>query len=175
MATAAFDIFSKHYADASSDLRSDSYPVLNDEYAHIPCYDLDTLRRDPGVRNFWGESIQRFGDKFLAAEGCLGGSIWAGIDEVFLMPEGPAGYGPWGIIDGWRREKPEYWLTRKAYSPIRVEAAPGGSGERKRSDRSGRERVRSYQSARCGDPLDGGRGLGAPASDRCGPASIGLP
>jgi hypothetical protein len=97
---------------------------LNDEFAHISCYNLETLRRDPGIRNFWGRSIRRFGEKFLSSEGCLGGSIWAGIDEVFLLPKGPEGYGPWGIIDGWRRPKPEYWLTAKAYSPIRVEDRP---------------------------------------------------
>ena len=119
-----FDIFSKHYADVDSDLRSNHYPLLNDEFAHVSCYNLDTLRRDPGVRNFWGESIRRFGDKFLSDDGCLGGSIWAGIDEVFLLPDGPVGYGPWGVIDGWRRAKPEYWLTKKAYSPIRIEDRP---------------------------------------------------
>ena len=119
-----FDIYSKHYADLRSDLRSSTYPILNDEYAHISCYNLETLRRDPGVRNFWGDSIRRFGEKFLTSDGCLGGSIWAGIDEVFLLPEGPVGYGMWGIIDGWRRPKPEYWLTKKAYSPIRIEDRP---------------------------------------------------
>ncbi len=124
LAGSDFDIFSKHYAEVDSDLGSSTYPLLNDEFAHVPCYDLDTLRRDPGVRNFWGESIRRFGEKFLAAEGCLGGSIWAGIDEVFLLPDGPVGYGPWGIIDGWRRQKPEYWLTKKAYSPIRIDDHP---------------------------------------------------
>lgn len=125
MATSAYDIYSKHYPDVHSNLDSNTYPLLNDEFAHIPCYNLDTLRRDPGVRNFWGESIQRFAENFLAADGCLGGSIWAGIDDVFLLPDGPVGYGEWGIIDGWRRRKPEHWLTRKAYSPIRIhEAAP---------------------------------------------------
>ncbi len=124
LGTNAYDIYSKHYPDAGSDLSSEKYPLLNDEYAHVACYNLDTLRRDPGVRNFWGESIQRFGNAFIRADGCLGGSIWAGIDEVFLLPDGPAGYGPWGIIDGWRRPKPEYWLTRKAYSPIRVDDRP---------------------------------------------------
>ena len=124
MGVNGYDIYSKHYADDASDLRSDNYPLLNDEYAHISCYNLDTLRRDPGVRNFWGGSIKRFGDAFLAADGCLGGSIWAGIDEVFLLPEGPVGYGPWGLIDGWRRSKPEYWLAKKAYSPIRIDDRP---------------------------------------------------
>jgi len=121
MAANAYDIYSKHYADVHSNLESATYPLLNDEFAHISCYNLDTLRRDPGVRNFWGESIKRFGERFLSSDGCLGGSIWAGIDDVFLLPSGPMGYGEWGVIDGWRRRKPEHWLTRKAYSPIRID------------------------------------------------------
>lgn len=118
------DIYSKHYASVDSDLSSSTHPLLNDEFAHVSCYNLPTLRRDPGVRSFWGKSIKQFGDKFISSDGCLGGSIWAGIDEIFLLPEGPVGYGHWGVIDGWRREKPEYWLTRKAYSPIRIDDRP---------------------------------------------------
>lgn len=124
MVSSSFEIYSKHYADVHSDLRSPSYPLLNDEFAHVACYKPEVLRRDPGIRNFWGESIRRFGEKFLADDGCLGGAIWAAIDEIFLMPDGPVGYGPWGIVDGWRRPKPEYWLTKKAYSPIRIEDRP---------------------------------------------------
>ncbi len=118
------DIYSKHYASVNSDLSSSTNPALNDEFAHVSCYNLPTLRRDPGVREFWGQSIKQFGEKFISSDGCLGGSIWAGIDEIFLLPDGPVGYGPWGVIDGWRREKPEYWLTRKAYSPIRIDDRP---------------------------------------------------
>lgn len=116
----AYDIYSKHYPDFDADLTSKGVPKLNDEYAHVSCYNIETMKRDPGVRNFWGHSLKRFWENCYAAEGCLGGAIWAGIDEVFMLPESPVGYGEWGILDGWRRPKPEYWLTRKAYSPVRI-------------------------------------------------------
>ncbi len=120
--TTGYDLYSMHYPRYDGELPSPIVPKLNDEYAHISCYNLETLRRDPGVRNFWGESLKRFWENCFSSDGCLGGAIWAGFDEVFLLPEAPVGYGYWGIVDGWRRQKPEYWLTRKAYSPIRVPA-----------------------------------------------------
>jgi hypothetical protein len=125
-----YDIFSAHYPKVDGDLTSKDFPKLNDEYAHISCYNTETLKRDPGVRNYYGHSIKRFWENCYTADGCLGGAIWGGFDEVFMLPGAPVGYGEWGIIDAWRRPKPEYWLTRKAYSPIRipdddVESVPG--------------------------------------------------
>lgn len=114
------DVYSSHYPVWDGDLGGNDFPVLHDEFAHVACYNTDDLRRDPGVRNFWGHSLAIFGQKFLNTRGCLGGAIWAGIDEVFLLPNRVTGFGPWGILDGWRREKPEFWLTRKAFSPIRL-------------------------------------------------------
>jgi len=115
------DIYSSHYPTYDSDLGSEDFPVLHDEMAHVPCYNVEGLRLDPGVRSFWGQSIAMFGKKLLDSPGCIGGAIWGGIDEVFLLPDRITGSGPWGILDGWRREKPEFWLARKAFSPIRVE------------------------------------------------------
>ena len=60
-----------------------SWPVLHDESTHIPCYDRTDQRRDPGVRDFWGETISRFWDKLWYAPGVLGCAIWAGVDEVW--------------------------------------------------------------------------------------------
>lgn len=120
----AYDIVSKHYPNFDENLQSADMPKLNDEYAHVACYNTDTLRRDPNVRNFWGESLKGFWEKCFNSQGCLGGAIWGTIDEVFMTPDSPVGYGAWGILDGWRRQKPEYWLTKKAYSPIRILDAP---------------------------------------------------
>jgi hypothetical protein len=118
--TDAYDLFSDHYPKFDADLSSKDIPKINDEYAHIPCYNADTLKRDPGIRNFWGNGFKRIWENCYAADGCLGGAIWGGFEEVFMLPTGPVGYGEWGIVDGWRRPKPEYWLTRKAYSPVRI-------------------------------------------------------
>ncbi len=121
--TNAYDIRSRHYPKYNQDFSSAARPELNDEFGHIACYNVETLRRDPGVRNYWGASIRQFWDGMWTAKDCLGGAIWAGIDEVFMLPKRCAGYGEWGVLDGWRRPKPEYWLAKKAYSPVRISEA----------------------------------------------------
>ncbi|HHV12446.1 MAG TPA: hypothetical protein GXX75_19410 [Clostridiales bacterium] len=125
----AVDIWSIHYTNLEEDLArkcdnvSVGYtpgydkPVLHDEYAHIPCYNRTEHRRDPNIRNFWGESIKKFWDKIWNTKGALGGAIWAGIDETNSYNGGNTCL-EWGIIDVWRRRKPEFYMTRKAYSPI---------------------------------------------------------
>jgi hypothetical protein len=99
--------------------RGNDKPVLHDEMAHVTCYDRDAVMRDPGSRDFWGESIKRFWDGIWDTHGALGGAIWSGVDDVSCYGGGDK-LNEWGILDVWRRPKPEYWLTKKAYSPIRI-------------------------------------------------------
>lgn len=91
---------------------------------HVPCCNLATLRDDPSARDFWGESINKFAAAFHAADGVVGGAIWGSVDDIFELGTGLVGCGEWGIIDIWRRRKPEQWLTKKADSPIRVADSP---------------------------------------------------
>jgi len=96
-------------------------PLIYGEYCHLNVYNRRELITDPGVRNDWASALAPTWEKMYYTKGILGGAIWSGVDDVFQMPNGDAkGYGPWGPIDGWRRQKPEYWHVKKIYSPIRV-------------------------------------------------------
>ncbi len=126
-----YEIFSYHYPDWDTDLGSPGVavfnsdpvrplphgmPVLHDEFAHGSAYYQKSLARDPGMRNFWGESIKVFWERMFTMDGCLGGAMWAIIDDNAF---GSWAF-EWGAIDLWRRKRPEYWHMKKAYSPIRV-------------------------------------------------------
>ncbi|WP_426402993.1 glycoside hydrolase family 2 TIM barrel-domain containing protein [Streptomyces sp. R-07] len=122
---ANYDIFTAHYPDVKGQLGGETAkPSLYDEYAHLPAYNVDDLKNDPGVRTFWGETISRFWPKVHDTYGVAGGAIWGGVDEVFPLPGEVSGTAEWGLVDIWRRQKPEYWLAKKAYSPVRVPDAP---------------------------------------------------
>jgi len=122
--------------------QTEAYPAIFDEWAHVPCYTYSTLQDDPNIREFWGISLDKMWSKLFESRGGLGGAIWGFIDETFMLPSPKSGtawwkefsktakpdayagkcvgYGEWGIIDVWRREKPEFWSTKKAYSPVRL-------------------------------------------------------
>jgi beta-galactosidase len=131
------------YGVTSKGFSSPEMPMLFDEWAHVACYNNFELKEDPNVRNFWGQSLDSMWTYTFESDGGLGGAIWCMIDETFMLPEnldgfnkwwgildpniipatymGPCvGYGEWGIIDTWRRKKPEFWNTKKAYSPTKI-------------------------------------------------------
>ena len=122
-----FNIYSVHYPTVDGAVGgimtnwvTDGRPSIGDEWAHVPCYIVDTLKMDPGVQDFWGESLSRMWSSCYNSEDGLGGAIWGYVDEIFELPARCTGYGPWGIVDTWRREKPEFWNTKKAYSPVHL-------------------------------------------------------
>jgi len=147
-----YNILSMHYPSNDGNLsqngittqhfQTPGIPVLFDEWTHVPCYVIRTLQVDPGIREFWGMSLDKMWNNLFESHGGLGGAIWGYVDETFMLPEPKAGrswwkefartdkpdslqgncigYGEWGIVDVWRRKKPEFWLAKKAYSPVRL-------------------------------------------------------
>ncbi|WP_369800087.1 glycoside hydrolase family 2 protein [Agromyces sp. Leaf222] len=111
-------VISSHYPAYGEDLGSTGRPVLHDEVVHLPVYQSGDLRRDPGIHADWAASLNDFMVRLYAADGGLGIAIWSGIDEQFALPGGTVGFGPWGILDIWRRRKPEWWAVRSAFSPV---------------------------------------------------------
>lgn len=143
-------------------LPGDPRPILLGEYNFPICHEQTDVRLDPGLRELWGaghadpdsewgrDCAASFGgpfmqpgmrsgtwDDMLASERVLGGDIWAAFDDTFYLPGGKSvGYswhhGFWGLIDAWRRPKPEWWLSKMIYSPIRFpdRTLPLAAGQR---------------------------------------------
>ncbi|RFM26886.1 glycoside hydrolase family 2 TIM barrel-domain containing protein [Deminuibacter soli] len=115
------DIAVYHYPGINGGKACDTMkrPVLFGEYAHISCYNRRELVTDPGIRSAYGPALVTLYDSMYQHPACLGGAIWSGIDDIFHLPGGQVvGYGPWGVIDAWRRPKPEFYGMKKAYAPV---------------------------------------------------------
>src|SRR5262249_11917148 len=106
--------------------------------------DADELWLDPGIRDYYVEPLGAVFDRMMRSRVTHGSMIWAWSDDIFCVPgrgleygrsgtrchsveeqyampgRGLAGDAPWGLVDGWRRPKPEYWIVKKMHSPVRI-------------------------------------------------------
>jgi beta-galactosidase len=108
--------------------------------------DGNALWRDPGIRDYYVVPLIDVMEAFWSSKVVQASFIWAWADDMFLVPGrgieqgrgftedraaeriyykkgyGLVGDAPWGIIDGWRRKKPEFWNIQNLYSPIALTA-----------------------------------------------------
>lgn len=119
----ATDIGTKHYPGWKGLMAFENYfrPIIFGEALHLNCYNTSENITDPGLRDMWGDYLKYFVDFIQESPSISGLGIWGCTDEMFY-PKGnkPCGYGPWGVVDGFRREKPEFWHMKMCYSPIIV-------------------------------------------------------
>jgi hypothetical protein len=99
---------------------------------------------DPGDRDYYIEPLIPVWDAVQTSQNIQGSMIWAWVDDAFLVPGRDSEYGrggivrplhtldriyhipgrgivgdaPWGIVDGWRRKKPEFWHVKMLMSPV---------------------------------------------------------
>jgi beta-galactosidase len=132
-------------------LKDDPRPLFLGEYFFPICHEQTDVAIDPGLRELWGFGHAEPDSAFARAcaldfakpplkpgmkpggwsyiyhsDRVIGGAIWASHDDAFyLSATNHVGYawhhGFWGLIDYWRRPKPEWWLARHIFSPVWLE------------------------------------------------------
>lgn len=125
-------------------------PIIWDESFCIFQGDLwgDTREMwlDPGDRDYYIAPLIDIWDAVQASKNVQGSMIWAWVDDIFLVPGRDSEYGrgsigrpehlldgiyhmpgrgivgdaPWGLVDGWRRKKPEFWHFKMLMSPVHL-------------------------------------------------------
>ena len=110
--------------------------------------DIAEMWVDPGLRDYYAEPLPAVYARMMRSKNIIGTQIWAWSDDIFCVPNRGLEYGregtrchfleeqyrlpnrglvgdaPWGVVDGWRRRKPEFWITQKLHSPVKIKEAP---------------------------------------------------
>jgi hypothetical protein len=110
--------------------------------------DVAEMWLDPGLRDYYAEPLPAIYARMMQSKNIAGSQIWAWSDDLFCVPNRGLEYGrettrchfledqyrlpnrglvgdaPWGVVDGWRRQKPEFWIIKKLHSPVKLKEAP---------------------------------------------------
>jgi hypothetical protein len=110
--------------------------------------DVAEMWVDPGIRDYYVEPLRAIYARFMKSRSTQGSMIWCWADDIFCVPgrgleygrgatrshflepsyripgRGLTGDAPWGVVDGWRRLKPEFWITKKLHSPVKIAEGP---------------------------------------------------
>ena len=129
------------------ELKDDPRPFLHGECFFLVYHERADVGIDPGLRELWAmgsaDPNSVWGQKCMAdfvrgfvggihpgawshiyaSKRVIGSEIWSGVDDISYLPDGKvesseAGNAYWGLIDGWRRPKPELWLSKFVFSPV---------------------------------------------------------
>ncbi len=128
--------------------KDDPRPFLHGECFFLVYHERTDVRIDPGLRELWAMGSadptsdhsrriieNRVKGGFLCgiepgawsyiyhSKRVIGSEIWSGVDDISYLPSGKvesseAGNAYWGLIDGWRRVKPELALSKFVFSPV---------------------------------------------------------
>lgn len=142
--------------------KHDPRPLFLGEYFFPLCHEQTEMEINPGLRELWGmghsdpesewgkdcaKSFDAallqpgappgFWNHICSSDQLVGGAVFAWIDELYFLPGGKRcghgfHHGFWGMVDAWRRPKPEWWLSKLIFSPVwfpqrRVPISPGGT------------------------------------------------
>jgi hypothetical protein len=123
----AFDFGSWHYPTKPmfEHAAQSKRPVLFDQSACPYFADLPELNCDPGLHEQWGREYALFWEKVWNTKSIFGSQVFNLNDDQYIHPSGQvSGNGDWGLVDPWRRAKPDLYHVRKAHSPVKVPDLP---------------------------------------------------
>ncbi|MCX6972441.1 MAG: hypothetical protein NTV93_20150 [Verrucomicrobia bacterium] len=143
----SYDVKSWHYPGWDQNYEMKGMPVIYDEWMHVLGHSAEMWFHDPNARDYWGRSLDKAWTALFSSNGSVGAAIWQYADDMTICPDPTAqsssgavrrfvknqaklpvseklpniyGTARWGIVDEWRRPKPEFWNVKKAYSPVRL-------------------------------------------------------
>lgn len=143
----SYDVYSDHYPEWDEDYNNKPLPTIYDEWMHVLGHTAELWLHDTNSRDYWGRSLDKAWSHLFPGDGAVGAAIWNFVDDMTIVEDPTAipvpgafrllppakakqvvtgkrsnitGTARWGIVDEWRRPKPEFWNVKKAYSPIRV-------------------------------------------------------